>query len=557
MEESALCSVSLPTISHSQVNKVRDDVDYYIDNCQEPDFSDDFADGIYDDLDLDVESELLLEHSMRALEKEDEDDIQSSPGSSVNSGFSAVPSSPISKSVNVSQNNSPRKNSKSSSVNGSISSSSVNTTVTAAVNLSKRNLFPVTNHNTSTPSSTLSTYTNHTDSTVTSSESTPTVNGIDHVIDNPTKFPLPPLSHELTSPYAVAAATSSTPSTLPPTTSQDVTRPDSPQSLQNQALNAAQIVRNHVESLKGFSGFNSVSSAALWKNSDPTSLSSSMSSLSMTSENNGSITTTATDTQPSLETGPSLMSAISRPLPSTISPMLSSSQISSSQSNSSFMNINPLGQKLDSSPLPPQQQPPQSAHTDFSVKANSLFGGVINPTPQLHKPPTSITQEVHLQPVHGVAPLGPVLLTSERLFQLKMVDSAFHHLPQKQDSERMRPHGMTRNAVPIAPYHHHQPPANIDSLEFFQRLSTETLFFIFYYQEGTRAQYLAAKALKKQSWRFHTRHMMWFQRHEEPKRITDEYEEGTYIFFDYEKWSQRRRDGFTFEYRYLEDKDLP
>jgi len=121
----------------------------------------------------------------------------------------------------------------------------------------------------------------------------------------------------------------------------------------------------------------------------------------------------------------------------------------------------------------------------------------------------------------------------------------------------MRPHGMTRNAVPIAPYHHHQPPANIDSLEFFQRLSTETLFFIFYYQEGTRAQYLAAKALKKQSWRFHTRHMMWFQRHEEPKRITDEYEEGTYIFFDYEKWSQRRRDGFTFEYRYLEDKDLP
>ena len=84
--------------------------------------------------------------------------------------------------------------------------------------------------------------------------STPTVNGIDHVIDNPTKFPLPPLSHELTSPYAVAAATSSTPSTLPPTTSQDVTRPDSPQSLQNQALNAAQIVRNHVESLKGFSG---------------------------------------------------------------------------------------------------------------------------------------------------------------------------------------------------------------------------------------------------------------------------------------------------------------
>ena len=59
----------------------------------------------------------------------------------------------------------------------------------------------------------------------------------------------------------------------------------------------------------------------------------------------------------------------------------------------------------------------------------------------------------------------------------------------------------------------------------FQRLSTETLFFIFYYMEGTKAQYLAAKALKKQSWRFHTKYMMWFQRHEEPKMINDEYEQ--------------------------------
>lgn len=43
--------------------------------------------------------------------------------------------------------------------------------------------------------------------------------------------------------------------------------------------------------------------------------------------------------------------------------------------------------------------------------------------------------------------------------------------------------------------------------------------------QGTKAQYLAAKALKKQSWRFHTKYMMWFQRHEEPKTITDEFEQ--------------------------------
>ena len=75
------------------------------------------------------------------------------------------------------------------------------------------------------------------------------------------------------------------------------------------------------------------------------------------------------------------------------------------------------------------------------------------------------------------------------------------------------------------------PPQGSDTIDFFQRLSTETLFFIFYYMEGTKAQYLAAKALKKQSWRFHTKYMMWFQRHEEPKMINDEFEQVNKINF--------------------------
>lgn len=85
------------------------------------------------------------------------------------------------------------------------------------------------------------------------------------------------------------------------------------------------------------------------------------------------------------------------------------------------------------------------------------------------------------------------------------------------------------------------PPAGNDTPEFYYRLAPDTLFFVFYYMEvnrqliiccsksscfkGTRAQYLAAKALKRQSWRFHTKYMMWFQRHEEPKKITDDYEQ--------------------------------
>lgn len=68
-------------------------------------------------------------------------------------------------------------------------------------------------------------------------------------------------------------------------------------------------------------------------------------------------------------------------------------------------------------------------------------------------------------------------------------------------------------------------PNSSDSLEYYLRLAPDTLFFIFYYMEGTRAQLLAAKALKKLSWRFHTKYLTWFQRHEEPKQITDDYEQ--------------------------------
>uniref|UniRef100_A0A673VYM7 CCR4-NOT transcription complex subunit 3 n=1 Tax=Salmo trutta TaxID=8032 RepID=A0A673VYM7_SALTR len=173
-------------------------------------------------------------------------------------------------------------------------------------------------------------------------------------------------------------------------------------------------------------------------------------------------------------------------------------------------------------------------------------------TPAVPQPSLS---EVSIPPSLGVCPLGPTPLSKDQVYQQTMQESAWTHMPHPSDSERIRQYLM-RNPCPTLPFHHQMPPHHSDSIEFYQRLSTETLFFIFYYLEGTKAQYLSAKALKKQSWRFHTKYMMWFQRHEEPKTITDEFEQGTYIYFDYEKWGQRKKEGFTFEYRYLEDRDL-
>ena len=70
--------------------------------------------------------------------------------------------------------------------------------------------------------------------------------------------------------------------------------------------------------------------------------------------------------------------------------------------------------------------------------STAIGSGGQKPAPGTNGSGTAETQEVRLQPVHGVAPLGPVHLSQERVKQLKMLDGAYHHLPQRQDSERMR-----------------------------------------------------------------------------------------------------------------------
>jgi len=160
-----------------------------------------------------------------------------------------------------------------------------------------------------------------------------------------------------------------------------------------------------------------------------------------------------------------------------------------------------------------------------------------------------------ITPLQGVAPLGPVQLTPENVAQRLNLEAAFRHMPHPSDCEVQR-HYLPRNPCNTPTYYPQQPVPHHDTLEYYMRLSTETLFFNFYYMEGTESQMMAARALKKQSWRFHTQYLMWFQRYEEPKTITEEYEQGTYIYFDYERWGQCKKEQFTFEYRFLEDQDL-
>ncbi|TFY64715.1 hypothetical protein EVJ58_g2426 [Rhodofomes roseus] len=111
-----------------------------------------------------------------------------------------------------------------------------------------------------------------------------------------------------------------------------------------------------------------------------------------------------------------------------------------------------------------------------------------------------------------------------------------------------------RNPIQTPAYYPQTPNPILNTAGIFSQLDVETLFYVFYYLPGTYQQYLAAKELKRQSWRFHVKYLTWFQRHSEPQAITEEYEQGVYVYFDWEgSWCQRKKSDFRFEYRYLSE----
>ncbi|QSL65883.1 hypothetical protein MERGE_000163 [Pneumocystis wakefieldiae] len=137
----------------------------------------------------------------------------------------------------------------------------------------------------------------------------------------------------------------------------------------------------------------------------------------------------------------------------------------------------------------------------------------------------------------------------------RLLEVSFTTAPEPVNSESPK-YYTPSEPCPVPPYYPQVPPAIFDSPELFEKIDIDALFFVFYYQQGTYQQYLAAKELKKQAWRFHKKYLTWFQRHEEPKIITDEYESGTYRYFDFEgAWVQRKKPDFKFQYVYLEDED--
>lgn len=140
----------------------------------------------------------------------------------------------------------------------------------------------------------------------------------------------------------------------------------------------------------------------------------------------------------------------------------------------------------------------------------------------------------------------------------ELLEKSHAHIPDVHEFEKNKSYNPVLPSAKHPPYYPVNPPSVFENPILYDKFDVDTLFFIFYHQPRTLQQYLAAKELKKQSWRFHKKYLTWFQRFEEPRIVNDDYEQGTYIYFDYEgSWCQRKKTEFTFEYRYLEDVELP
>ncbi|KAJ7144795.1 Not1 N-terminal domain, CCR4-Not complex component-domain-containing protein [Mycena crocata] len=210
-----------------------------------------------------------------------------------------------------------------------------------------------------------------------------------------------------------------------------------------------------------------------------------------------------------------------------------------------------------------QQQAPQFppgvkiAQGEETVTPPQTIGG--HRQPNGHPPPAPAP----LPPSSFPPGLADLVLPFERAKQrasqrMANVDQLHKYLangltsiPQPQDTAKAK-YYMPRNPFPTAAYYPQAPHPLLNNAAIYSQVDVETLFYVFYFLPLSYPQYLAAEELKRQSWRFHVKYLTWFQRHSEPQAITEEYEQGVYVYFDWEgSWCQRKKSDFRFEYRYL------
>ena len=516
--ETILRMLDNDNVNIEQIKDIKEDVEYYIENCQDPDFAEN--EMLYDD--IDGLEDMLLENVGGGI-----------GNNSSTLHHSTSTSSRVSDSggdVNVNSSSSPTTISTAISHNShSNDANSASGSASEAANNKRRHKSSSEDKDKAKATST------------TTTASTPPAASTTQKHSN----------HSSSSPLTMTTTTASISATTPTSTSSKSST-SAPTSSTSIATSAAAVVPPLLNKFSAVAATNSNSSSSSNNNPNLAGL-----NLMGSQSGGGSGSGTATSSAPSsagiILSSSSTTNSVSSPMTtsspnfaaavqqqqqlnghrsSTSSPSTTLASTSTANSNNSSSSNNDSNHQLPSlksmanRALPEQQQQQQQQQQPSSQQQQQQR------KQQRNSSENNSSSEAHIPPLLGVAPLGPVGLNKETRFQYQMLEAAYQHMPHPSDSERLRPY-LPRNPIQTPAYYPQLPAQGSDSIEFFGRLSTETLFFIFYYMEGTKAQYLAARALKKQSWRFHTKYMMWFQRHEEPKIINDEFEQVRLKLFNF------------------------
>lgn len=129
-----------------------------------------------------------------------------------------------------------------------------------------------------------------------------------------------------------------------------------------------------------------------------------------------------------------------------------------------------------------------------------------------------------------------------------IVETAYNYLPTVSQRQQVRDYQYRSQwSSPPASFPVH-PLKNHASAEFFGKLDLDTLFFVFYYQQGTYQRYLAAKTLKQNNWIFHKKYLTWFFLQSPSKTDSEQFNRGTYIYFDNSSsWCTRVKHDFVLD----------
>lgn len=211
----------------------------------------------------------------------------------------------------------------------------------------------------------------------------------------------------------------------------------------------------------------------------------------------------------------------------------------------------PVQEEKEPSPEPEQPKtPPQLPPQNVTVRTNGDSQDGMEDESIYHLPPGLQDLIQSFEVTKSRATSTPSQSTQ------RLLSASHATCPDVFDAEKPR-HYQPQNRYKTPPFYPQEPSIIIDDPNLYGKIDTDTLFYIFYYRQGTYQQYLAAKSLKTQSWRFHKQYQTWFQRHEEPKNITEEYEQGTYRFFDYEStWYGKSKFYHLQHSRYSVDSEL-